>query len=519
MGKKNLKDAKHKPRGLDDKGKTAQKAHLKDERMPSKRINGSEHEQDKQQKDGGIHSKHHETDGHVQIKEQTGKNQPRERSHLPIHEQIKKQLQGKTKREEPRRIKAGKAHAKEEKKLDGETPHKKTGGPELKAGSAVPSPKESVHTEIEAKARELAMSYFEISMMDKVEIEANGKDVKLRITGSLGLEKLVSVDKGEVARFLGEVLPKRISAMEPGEKLDIVGMEMDELEDLFRTSIPVEPRGELEVSEKEEGGKVSITIKVAKAKEPLFDYSKPGLEDVRRLVEREKLAIGAAQKTPEEKGEAKEEPDWLQEQLAAQKRDIAALAKEFGEKVKPPEEKGEEAVPKEEPPQATSAAPPESQSTAPTEPQAQASPSASEESPGEPAQAQAPAGGGEDSMNMTEFMDAYKEEAAAFVEALKKIPRIKENPGNADLIAEMQRSAHGLKSMSAAMGFMNISKISKALEMMFAGYKKTGTVDMAKFDVAKEAVDKIDLLYSDLANSEKANVDEVVKKVEAATPS
>ncbi|MFH0817898.1 MAG: Hpt domain-containing protein, partial [Candidatus Micrarchaeota archaeon] len=113
---------------------------------------------------------------------------------------------------------------------------------------------------------------------------------------------------------------------------------------------------------------------------------------------------------------------------------------------------------------------------------------------------------------------AYKEEAVTYVDALKKLPQLKDNPQNADLISEIHRSAHSLKSMSAAMGFLNISKISKALEILFANYKKGGGFDMSNYDIALGAVDEINTLYSDLANSEKASVEEIVKKVESITP-
>ena len=487
---------------------------------------------------------------HEQIKRQLGKREPAKEEQTKhsqakqepkMHEEKEKGKHSEQKRDEQKKREPPKQEKKHEParqeqnrqatKNDGKKAEKET----------LPAGKRS-----EEKETGPRLNHFEISMLQKIEIEPRAGELHIGLSGGFGLSKSVSLKKAELAGFLSHVLPRKINSMGPGDWVEVSGMDSEELEALFTRNMQVEPKGEIEVTEKEEKGKVAISIRVSEQRDDLpFNYSGPGLEDVRRLVEREKLAMMSAKQSQSGQGGAgQEEPkesDWLKEQITQQNKDVAAIAKELGEKVQasmPVPTQANEQAPSPMPEAKTDApAPPQEKEVgAPKEAQSASGPGQSPQSqqPASlqappPAQSQAPqqppapspqpAEGGGDSMDMAEFMDAYKEEAVTYVEALKKLPQIKDNPQNAELISEIHRSAHSLKSMSAAMGFLNISKISKALEIMFAAYKKIGSADMAKYDAAKEAVDRIDALYSDLANSEKANVEDIVKKVESATPS
>ncbi|MFH0817125.1 MAG: hypothetical protein V1909_00650, partial [Candidatus Micrarchaeota archaeon] len=306
----------------------------------------TDHHRDKQ-------SYAHEKEAHEKLQEH---------SHLPLHEQIKRQLSGKVSDPKAKKAKEGhhKTKANTEVKLEKPKEAKALIKTEEKStAKETPAPKPVSAPQMQTKKAEklepgLALTYFETTMMTKLEIKENGTDVALKITGNFGLDKNILIGRAKLAEFFRGALPKKINSMGSGDGFEIVGMDMDELEELFAASIPVEPKGEIEVSEKDDGRKVSINIRIAGTGEPLFNYSAPGMEDVRRLVEREKLALMASSKPSlNQVNEEKEEgnpSDWLQEQIKQQGKDVAALAKELGEKVS-------QSLPKEEAPAVDAPAP------------------------------------------------------------------------------------------------------------------------------------------------------------------
>ncbi|MFH1447926.1 MAG: Hpt domain-containing protein [Candidatus Micrarchaeota archaeon] len=478
---------------------------------------------------------------------------PREQKHKKgvefeaLHEQIKRQLKSSNDYDGKKSHKKKEVHHKPEKdakkKQDKKlvVPERPDAVEELKTGEPASEPAVVHETYVEKHGEKdkpteaiFSLSSFEKSMMDKVDIGNRGDRTEIRISGGFGLNKRVELTSSELSGFLQSLLPEKINSMGPGDRFMVVGFTLDEMNDLLATDIIVEPKGELEVSEEELDGKLCLNIGVI-GEGTLFDYSAPQrtTDDVRKVVEREKPWIESKRKemageqetaAPEEMQTGEEDDDWVQKQIQIQHEEVARIAKEMGESIRAtlPAEMTAKTAPEAEEKPAEQPAP-----GAETKPEPAPTTEAEEkpaEQPAPGAETAAPAGekpadaGGDDEMDMSEFMDVYKEEAVTYVEALNKLPTLKDDPKNAELISEIHRSAHSLKSMSTAMDFMNLSKISKSLELLFAAYKKTGSMDMGKYDIVKEGVDRINELYGDLGNSEKANVDEIVKKIESITP-
>ena len=121
-----------------------------------------------------------------------------------------------------------------------------------------------------------------------------------------------------------------------------------------------------------------------------------------------------------------------------------------------------------------------------------------------------------DASDMGEFINAYREEATPHVEKLKKLSQLNDNPKDKGLISEILLSLKELKNISTAMGLANISGLSGSLEGVFSKYAKNGEVEEKQFGSIKQAVDKLVELHSDLENSDKAELDELIQSLKAA---
>jgi hypothetical protein len=431
-----------------------------------------------------------------------------EKTHLPLHEQIKRQLSKTVKaeptkkqgEEKPAELLRAISDAAGEHSVMFDKPAKEIA---LARETGIESAKDHIKTVIPLRPEPKrpvgplsSISGFEKTMMNRIEIERSGEQVELRISGTFGLEKKIKLKSGELSGFLQSLLPAKINSMMLGEELAIVGMSTADLSDLFKTDIIVEPKGELEVAEEEAGGGILIRIRMAGSRDSLFSQPVQGKPNdiLRTGPEKEKNRDG----------------DWLREQIRAQSKEIAELAKEMGDRVasdltKPQDDIGNST--RKNVVQIEQQAEVKVETRSPTV-------VAPEKTPPKAEEAKA---GDERDPEAEELFNAYREEAGAYVEQLGKVPELKESPANVDLIGELQRSANDLKTMSTAMGFANISRLSKSLENLFASYKKRGAVDAGGYEILEEAVAKVQSLYANLENSEQEDVNKVVEKVEAAT--
>jgi hypothetical protein len=314
--------------------------------------------------------------------------------------------------------------------------------------------------------------------------------VRLRVCGNFGLDEEMTVEKGRLSGLLQEMLPVKINSMKSGDELAIVGMTGGELSDLFTKHIMVEPRGELEVSETEEGGRTSIVIRIA-GQDTLFA---PGFEHGAKTHE---TTAGGTRK--EDGG------DWLREQIRDQAKDVAALAREMGESIRSNLNPGAPDVKRDVVP-----VPGESGSAGPEV--VEEKPGGSVDLKGEADSDGQEAPQGQDP-DMGEFINAYREEATAHVEKLKEILKLGESPNDKELIGEILLSVRELKNISTAMGLANISGLSGSLEKALAGCSEKGEVDPNKYGSIRKAVDKLVELHSDLENSDKAEIGEFIREL------
>ncbi len=392
----------------------------------------------------------------------------KEKKFHALHEEIKKQLSKHVKYDEHKKEVAVEPEGKHEEPL------------KVQTEKPVETVKKPVHN-----IPVSGLDQFEKNLIESIEINEKESGIEVLIQGGFDLEKRIQIKTGQLPQFLKTVLPDRINSMDPGDNLRMVGLTTQEMSDLFKTSIIVEPKGELQVTEEDENGKICLNIGIEEDHVPL-EHTDKGLEDVRMVVEKEREWMEEKSKelnkVQEENGEDSED-DWLKDQITSQHEEISKIADEMGESIK-----------------ATNSIPSVKHTLTENTPK--------ETEPNETEKANEPDEGG-----MKEFIEAYKEEANTYIQTLGKIEQLKENPKNIELMGELCESCNGLKSISDAMGFTNISKVTRSIEHVLEEYKNTGSIDLDRYDSLKEGVDRVHSLYHNLENSEKENVEDIIKRI------
>jgi len=74
------------------------------------------------------------------------------------------------------------------------------------------------------------------------------------------------------------------------------------------------------------------------------------------------------------------------------------------------------------------------------------------------------------------------------------------NPENERELNQMFRAVHSLKSITAMMGYNDISKLSHTMESLMDKLRKEKRVDQATIDVLLECVDMLSALVEDIAS-------------------
>ena len=124
-------------------------------------------------------------------------------------------------------------------------------------------------------------------------------------------------------------------------------------------------------------------------------------------------------------------------------------------------------------------------------------------------------------MDMSQYMGAFLDEAGDNLKHLDDLTLvIEKDPGNSEAIAEIFRSAHTLKGMSATMGFDRMASLTHAMEDMLDAVRKgeyslsAGDIDLLfrSLDTLQSMVDAIRSVGSDAS----VDTDALVKSIRAA---
>lgn len=126
------------------------------------------------------------------------------------------------------------------------------------------------------------------------------------------------------------------------------------------------------------------------------------------------------------------------------------------------------------------------------------------------------------SMDMSQYLGAFLDEAGDNLKHLDDLTlAIEKDPGDSEAIAEIFRSAHTLKGMSATMGFDRMASLTHAMEDMLDAVRK-GVCELspASIDLLFRSLDTLQAMVDAIrtaGNDSSVETAELVATIRAAS--
>lgn len=111
--------------------------------------------------------------------------------------------------------------------------------------------------------------------------------------------------------------------------------------------------------------------------------------------------------------------------------------------------------------------------------------------------------------DMSEYVEAYSSEAEEHLQNLNdNFLELEKNPNDDEIINQLFRSSHTLKSSSAAMGFMKISELAHSMEDVLGRIRKKEIMAKGEvIDVLLKSFDSLEKMIGNVTNKKEEGVD------------
>jgi two-component system, chemotaxis family, sensor kinase CheA len=121
-------------------------------------------------------------------------------------------------------------------------------------------------------------------------------------------------------------------------------------------------------------------------------------------------------------------------------------------------------------------------------------------------------------MDMNQYLEVFIDESNENIQNINdQLLLLEKEPSNLSIVAEIFRSAHTLKGMSATMGYNDLAELTHKLENVLDGVRNEKIfIDSNMLDIVFEAVEHLEAIVTDVAEggSGKRDVQDVVLKLQ-----